>query len=375
MLNLRHPGYDRFVAQFLTEDPLHRLRRRLDERRLAAFEGRFVLMVTLALTGGVQRFVAERCRGLRAQGLFPLVLRPTEAGNARRCELWTDALEVPNLRYEIPAELSSLTALLRALPIEAVEIQHFLHLDARVIDAVRALPIPYDVFVHDYAWICPRVTLIDGSGRYCGEPAVSVCQTCVRRNGSHLGETIAVPALRARSAKWLRAARRVVAPTDDTAARLRRHFRNLHVDVQPHALPVALPPPLARAASGKVLRVALIGAIGQHKGYRILLRCARDARARRLPIEFVVIGYTENDAPLLATGKVFITGRYGETEAAHLLQRLCRASAGGGFGRTAAVGVGTASYQRSSLATGCRGESSPGNCVAFCSISAAARPR
>ncbi|MHB8478308.1 MAG: glycosyltransferase [Steroidobacteraceae bacterium] len=320
LLNLRHPGYDRLVGKFLTQDPLHRLRRLLDERRLAAFAGRFVLMVTLALTGGVQRFVAERCRGLRAQGLFPLVLRPTEAGNARRCELWTDALEVPNLRYEIPAELSSLSALLRALPIEAVEIQHFLHLDARVIDAVRALPIPYDVFVHDYAWICPRVTLIDGSGRYCGEPAVSVCQACVRRNGSHLGEAIGVRALRARSAQWLRAARRVVAPSDDTAARLRRHFRDLPVDVQPHALPVALPPP-APAVSSPVLRVALIGAIGRHKGYRILLRCARDARARRLPIEFVVIGYTENDAPLLATGKVFITGRYGEAEAAHLLQR------------------------------------------------------
>jgi hypothetical protein len=32
-----------------------------------------------------------------------------------------------------------------------------------------------------------------------------------------------------------------------------------------------------------------------------------------------VIGYTENDAPLLATGKVFITGRYTDTEAPHLL--------------------------------------------------------
>jgi hypothetical protein len=69
------------------------------------------------------------------------------------------------------------------------------------------------------------------------------------------------------------------------------------------------------------VRVALIGAIGEHKGYRILLACARDARARRLPIEFVVIGYTENDAPLLATGKVFITGRYSDAEAPHLLQR------------------------------------------------------
>ena len=44
-----------------------------------------------------------------------------------------------------------------------------------MIEMVRSLEAPYDVYVHDYAWICPRVTLIDGSGRYCGEPAVSVC--------------------------------------------------------------------------------------------------------------------------------------------------------------------------------------------------------
>ncbi len=67
--------------------------------------------------------------------------------------------------------------------------------------------------------------------------------------------------------------------------------------------------------------MGLIGAIGGHKGYQVLLGCARDAAARRLPLEFVVIGYTENDKSLLKTGKVFITGRYSEIEAPHLLRR------------------------------------------------------
>ncbi len=322
LINLRHPGYDGFIASFLAQDPLQPLRRRLDERRLSGFEGRFVLLVTLALPGGVDRFVAERCRDLRAQGLFPLLLRPAAGGSLRRCELWTDAIEVPNLRYDIPADLSALTAVLRAVGLDAIEIQHFLHLDARVIDAVRSLALPFDVFIHDYAWICPRVTLIDGSGRYCGEPAVSVCQRCVRRHGSNLGERISVPALRARSERWLRAARRVIAPSADTAARLRRYFSDLNVEVQPHAAPVPAPaPPSAPATAGKAIRVALIGAIGEHKGYRVLLDCARDAHTRRLPIEFIVIGYTQDDAPLLKTGKVFITGRYGEAEVVHLLRR------------------------------------------------------
>jgi GT2 family glycosyltransferase len=321
LINLRHPGYDRYIAKFLAEDSLHALRRRLDEQRLLTFDGRFVLIVTLALTGGVDRFVAERCRNLQAEGLYALILRPAAAGNARRCELSTDALDVPNLMYDVPADLPALNTVLRGLRFAAVEIQHFLHVDARVIDLVRALPLPYDVFVHDYAWICPRVTLIDGSGRYCGEPPVAVCNACVKRNGSNLGESISVPALRARSDAWLRGARRVLAPSRDTAARLQAHFRDLPVEVRPHAGAIAPAPLPPRPASEKRIRVALIGAIGRHKGYQILLACVRDARARRLPLDFVVIGYTEDDAKLQKTGQVSITGRYSELEAPHLLKR------------------------------------------------------
>jgi len=330
LINLRHPGYDRFIADFLKQDPVMAVRRGLDERRLGAFDGRFVLLVTLKLAGGVDRYVGERCRRAREQGLHPLVLRPVKAGDRTRCELWTDALDVPNLIYDIPADLRALKSLLRELTLETIEIQHFLDLDARVIDAVRALPVPYDVLVHDYAWICPRVTLIDGSGRYCGEPAVTVCHGCVRRNGSHLREAISVPALRARSAAWLAGARQVIAPSADTAERLKRHFPTLDVQRQPHTKPIMpsqsqspSPRPAHSSSPSKdrPLRVGLIGAIGEHKGYRALLACARDAKARRLPLEFVVIGYTEGDAALLATGKVFITGRYTEAEAPHLLRR------------------------------------------------------
>jgi GT2 family glycosyltransferase/glycosyltransferase involved in cell wall biosynthesis len=321
LLKLRYPGYQRLIADFLTKDPLHGLRRELDEKRLAAVEERFVLLVTLALSGGVDRFVAERCRRLREQGLFPLVLRPAQAGDTQRCKLWTDAIHAPNLSYEVPAELVRITVLLGRLEITALEIQHFLDLDRRLIDAVLALGLPCDVFVHDYAWICPRVTLIDGSGRYCGEPAVHVCDVCVRRNGSNLAEDISVTALRQRSTDWLRQARRVFAPSVDTARRFQRHFPALTVDVRPLSTPAIETHPRPIRAAKSLVRVALIGAIGVHKGYRILLACARDARARGLPLEFVVIGYTEHDALLLKTGAVFITGRYTEGEAPYLLRR------------------------------------------------------
>jgi GT2 family glycosyltransferase len=324
LLNLRYPGYDRAIEHFLRRDPLHGMRRALDEARLRALGGRVVLLVTLALPGGVNRLVAERCHALRAAGQLPLLLRPKKAGDFRHCELWTDAAELPNLRYDIPSELSALRALLSSLPLAGIELHHFLHLDARLIEVIRALRVPYDVFVHDYSWICPRITLIDGSGHYCGEPEIQVCDACVRRHGTNLGRSIGVGKLRARSTQWLRGARRVTAPSHDTALRFERYFPGLQIAVQPLSTPIEPSRSIATVPGvrgSRRVRVALVGTICEHKGYRILLACARDAATRDLPLEFVVVGSSERDPPLLATGRVFITGPYAEAEAPHLLKR------------------------------------------------------
>ena len=83
---------------------------------------------------------------------------------------------------------------------------------------------PYDVHVHDYAWLCGRVALVGPAQRYCGEPDVAQCEACVADAGNLIDEDISVAALRRRSARLLAGARRVIVPSEDTAARIRRHF-------------------------------------------------------------------------------------------------------------------------------------------------------
>ena len=51
----------------------------------------------------------------------------------------------------------------------------------------------------------------------------------------------------------------------------------------------------------------------------MLLACAEDAERRNLDLEFVVVGHTIDDARLLATGRVFITGQYRPEEAVGLI--------------------------------------------------------
>jgi glycosyltransferase involved in cell wall biosynthesis len=58
------------------------------------------------------------------------------------------------------------------------------------------------------------------------------------------------------------------------------------------------------------VRVAVLGGIGLHKGYRALLDLARHAHAASLPLDIVVFGTTIDSGSLRALPNVTITGRY-----------------------------------------------------------------
>lgn len=186
-------------------------------------------------------------------------------------------------------------------------------------DLASLLAVPYDVFLHDYMWFCPRITLVGVSGGYCGEPSEAVCVRCVSEAGSRLGEALTVSGLRLRSRIELSGARRLVAPSHDTARRMQRHFEALSIEVMPWeddaTFRVERSP---RSRSRR--RVCLAGALGHDKGYDVLLELARDARARSLPLDFVLVGHTPDDDALVATGHVYVTGEYREDEAAGLVR-------------------------------------------------------
>ena len=317
ILTWRHPGYDQQVQRFVVADPLQPARRRIDQARLAALADPVVLLVSLSLEGGVERVVRERCERLRADGRRPVVLRSAASGGGVRLE--TDD-GFGDLNYAGLDDHAQLLAFIGDLGIEAVEVHHFLHIPAPFLDQLLSLGLPYDVFLHDYAWICPRLSLLGGDGVYCGEPAIAACEVCIDAHGSSLGEDIGVAALRMRSDRWLGGARRVVAPSHDLERRLARHFPNLTIEVEPWELDVD-PLPATPQRGDQTAKVAVLGAIGAQKGYNVLLDCARDARARDLPLEFVVIGFTQDDVPLVETGKVFVTGRYTDDEIPALLAR------------------------------------------------------
>ncbi len=326
-LNRLHPGYDTLIQEFRGGDPLAEARRRLDTARWKTYRTGepSVLLVTHGRGGGVQRHVAERARALRAEGLRPIVLWPVASrdGKGRDCVLGNGPEGgTPNLRFTIPDEMNALVRLLKADKPVRAEVHHLVGHDHRLMDLFRILNIPYEVVIHDYSWLCPRINLVGPSKHYCGEPDVAECEMCVADVGTTNDEDTTPAMLRERSAAELTGASRVVVPSEDVAGRIRRHFPSVTpmVTSWENDLELMRVRPIIPRVNG-VRRVCVVGAIGIEKGFEILLACARDAARRDLGLHFHLVGYSCDDARLLATGKVTMTGRYEEHQATALVKQ------------------------------------------------------
>ncbi len=318
ILEARHPAYRAKVAAFLAADSLASARRRLDAARWLARppqEGGSVLLITHNMGGGTARIVAERAAALRAQGHVPVVLRATDG----LCEVGDAEGDFPNLAYALPHELGPLARLLLpGRPVRA-ELHHLLGHDHSVMALLATLAIPYDVWVHDYAWFCARLSFVTGEGRFCGEADTRQCRACLAQWGRGIDDPVSPASLRRRSAADFRRAAAVIVPSHDVARRVARHVPGVVPTVRPWEAdpPFAPPAPVPRAGR---LHVAVVGAIGVEKGAGVLLACAQDAASRGLDLFFTVIGYTVDDDALLATGRAFITGEFTRAEAADLIR-------------------------------------------------------
>lgn len=332
-----HPGYDAAVAAHIDADPLAMARRRIDRLRLldslaAEAAPATVALVTHDQGGGVERVVRSRVDALRAAGRAVLVLRPSSEGGV--CVVSDGPADShPNLAWRLPDETDALCDLLREAGVTAFEWHHMLGHEPPMRELPARLGVPFTITVHDYAAFCPRVTLVSYGRRYCGEPNLAACEACVATLGRRTDEAIGVAPLRARSAREFAAAARVVVPSQDVGRRIERHFPHARLSVEPWEedhpeLDLAAYARRFGAAVERVgavprapgrMRVALLGGIGPEKGYDVLLDCLRCAREEGLPLEFVVAGFTPDDATLREAGCGPITGEYEAGELPALL--------------------------------------------------------
>jgi GT2 family glycosyltransferase/glycosyltransferase involved in cell wall biosynthesis len=330
VLEQLHPGHQALIECFLKADPLAATRRRIDVQAWKERARRWrqaAILITHDDGGGVERRLILSAQAHADAGRRPILLRPAETANGEPAIAVRDWLadDLPNLIFAMPREHRAVLRLLRAAKADRIEAHYLAGHAPSIYGLIAEIGVPYEVHVHDYAWFCPRVALVAAHDRYCGEPDLQACEACVADHGHFLKETISVAALRLRSAGFLTGARRVIVPADDTGVRMRRHFPALLPLTVPHEDDIAtIRSAVSHGNQSLTARdgrqvVCVVGAIGVHKGYDVVLACARDADRRDLDLEFVVVGHTIDDRRMMDTGRVFVTGQFRPDEAVSLI--------------------------------------------------------
>ncbi|SMF95044.1 Glycosyltransferase, GT2 family [Methylomagnum ishizawai] len=321
-LNGLYPDYAATIQRFIVQDPMAQARNPVSKALLREHAPRYMLFVIHSLGGGTQSAADYLAAGLAREGVPVLELMSI---TAERWQLVCHGLPY-TIHYRYPEDWARLIQDLRDLRVWHIHYHQTMHYPKRIWELPRLLGTAYDFTAHDYLPICPRINMIDETGYYCGASQFTpeACTRCVKLNGLEhdLDDKYAefgsdVGAWRAVYGEVLGQARRIFAPSEDVAQRFREHFPLSNLRVLPHLEPRCEIPAVRQ---GEPYTVAVIGAIGVHKGSDILLRCVRNAEKEGLPLRFVIIGYTGDDQAFSRFGNVSIYGAYQREDLPRLIE-------------------------------------------------------
>ena len=278
-------------------------------------EGRpAVLTIHHGRGGGSSRFLDLLEQDLWRQGFNVLRLRAVKGSPS--LAVVEDAALLDTLSrtevFDLAGERDKLAAFAGSRRVTRLLVNHLIDrpmgITSWIEDLARRLSCPYDVVLHDYYVLCPRVDMVNGAGKFCNVAPPSTCVRCVAGAGS---EVAFVDALnwRCNFSAFLSRAEAVFVPSADTARRISAHFQT-RVQILPPEKDSDLPVEhLPRINRGEALRVAILGALNVSKGLSVVVSLARAAREAGAPIAFSVLG-PASDPEELQRLRVLVTGSY-----------------------------------------------------------------
>ena len=155
-----------------------------------------------------------------------------------------------------------------------------LEMMAWVRDLGARLDVPYDVVLHDYFMLCPRIDLITGPGAFCDVAPPETCVQCVVASGAEAPEFDPLT-WRRDHLTFLEGAERVVAPSEDLATRMRRSLPMPVAVWEPEGDEDFPPERTPRVLATESLRIVTLGALNVSKGLRVVQAPCRRSRAIR----------------------------------------------------------------------------------------------
>ena len=300
-LDIKFPKYRGECAAFMAADPLRKAREAI-ERALSPSEKFERLIVTGS--GAVLDAVRHRARMFVRKNKHVLIAR-LEHLRAGVTVAFEDAAggnpQSVAFRLAETTQKAALTDYLQKLAVDRIEIADPAKMPLDFVELLSKLDRPVDALIADAGWLCPCGTFQQADGTHCtsiGQPAP--CGSCAATLTDISGE-----AWRAHWASVLHKAEHVLAP-NETARKLIASVSDRKVTL--------LSRRVAKSARERELPQRHTGycgiiALGPTARELDLIRRVARGLKRAVPDMFIVIlGTTLDDAGLMASGNIFVSG-------------------------------------------------------------------
>jgi GT2 family glycosyltransferase len=321
ILNKLYPDYPATVERFIKQDPIAKYRNPVIKKLILQKSNKHILFVMHSLGGGTKKNTDQMAESLTQQGYAVLELI---SKTQTQWEL-KDHTGKLSLKYTYPEDSKILESDLKELGVWRVHFHQTLNFPKQIWKLPETLSCAYDYTAHDFLPLCPRINMIDESGRYCEESQYdeAKCQRCIQLNGLPEGHHIedlwnqhnqSIRQWRKQYKQRLQAADNIFCPSESTKKIFKKHYALKNSKVKAHSEnSFIIQKPKAETDHG-LINIAIIGAIGDHKGSQLLLDCAIHALKEGLPLRFVLIGFSNIDDQLKKLDNVVITGAYKKPE-------------------------------------------------------------
>lgn len=312
-----YPDYERSVTTHIANNAAYIYRLSATAARYRLGNRPVVLFITHSYGGGTEKHVQELAQKLNNENCRVLYLRSIPSINGFDVTFdSSDKCDRLNLRLT-SQNIQLLADVLRLFGVSTAHIHHTHGFRFEIESLLTLMRVPYDITIHDFYTICPRINFYMPGKGYCGTPTVEDCNNCLAKE-PRVGNGTEIVWWRAKSGSLLNGARNVYCPSQDTANRILNFFPAACVSVVPHEQ-VGVPPTRYAANVRKARRFALLGVLAEHKGLSYVESVLIEAERKKLAIEFVLIGSAQRSL----NSKLFSqTGAYKDEDLQALIEQF-----------------------------------------------------
>ena len=311
-----YPEHAEEYEQFLSDDPLQLSRNFLQRQLLPIFVANQAELIVLSemVDGDYRHERLKNQLSTSNRSLFYLLLKfDTEAGIT--INLQSQITESPiDLNYCWPKDKQQFWQDLASAKFKSIDIHDLSAWPLEIMQGLANLNRPYRLFLSDYSGYCPQKSLIQPLHGYCGDPvAIESCIDCVKNFGSRVKGISDVQTYRKDIAQIFANATSINLPAMEGVNRYRARFPGIRFSCESiHENPSNYQPNPVREKAlidDAVLRIAVLQTATPDDGFFKLLEMARLMASKQINAELIVFGSSWDDSALMATGKVWVTGK------------------------------------------------------------------